>query len=77
MKDLRLKNVPIERDYAFISSVHSEQLRQERLIREEEERKKAEEKALHDRMEAITQGQHVNVERLTVCLVLLHLPDIC
>ena len=65
-KDLQLKKVPTERDYAFISSKHSEQQREERLKREEEERRIAEEKALEDRMEAITRGQHVDVERLTV-----------
>ncbi|KAF2236883.1 hypothetical protein EV356DRAFT_54580 [Viridothelium virens] len=65
IKDLRLKSVPIERDYAFISTKHSEQQREERLQQEDEERRKTEEKALEDRMEAIAKGQHVDVERLT------------
>ncbi|KAL9096705.1 MAG: hypothetical protein Q9165_001193 [Trypethelium subeluteriae] len=65
IKDLRLKSVPIERDYTFISTKHSEQQRDERLKQEEEERRKAEEKALEDRMEAIAKGQHVDLERLT------------
>ncbi|KAI9661036.1 MAG: hypothetical protein M1821_009363 [Bathelium mastoideum] len=65
VKDLRLKNTPIERDYAFVSAKHSEQQRQERLEHEEEEREKAEEEALEERMEAITKGQHGSSERLT------------
>ncbi|KAI9698618.1 MAG: hypothetical protein M1820_007417 [Bogoriella megaspora] len=58
-KDLKLKNVPIERDYAFISSKHSEQQRIQREKEEAEALEKAEEKALQERMETIAKGQYV------------------
>ena len=71
IKDFRLKNIPIERDYAFISSKHAEQKKLERLEREEEEREKAEEKALEDRMDAITRGQSAEAGRVTVSNLIL------